>query len=85
VEAIYYLNPGKLETDHTNLIYLCRPKLVLMKYIAGTKQRRNGERGVAPPHDKSVSKRVARGSVRERAGHGGYCRYQAKAKGERER
>jgi len=36
VENIYYLNPGKLETDHTNIIYFARPKLVLMKYIAGT-------------------------------------------------
>ena len=46
MENIYYLNPGKLETDQTNIIYFCRPKLVLMKYIAG-KQGRH-ERDAAP-------------------------------------
>lgn len=38
VEAIFLLQPGALVTDPAikNIVYICRPKMVLMKYIAGT-------------------------------------------------
>ncbi|KAG0358173.1 hypothetical protein BG005_002644 [Podila minutissima] len=34
VEKIYHLQPGPLETDCKNLIYICRPQANYMKYIA---------------------------------------------------
>ncbi|KAF9360746.1 hypothetical protein BGX34_007526 [Mortierella sp. NVP85] len=34
VEKIYHLQPGALETDCKNLIYICRPQVNYMKYIA---------------------------------------------------
>ncbi|KAG0371871.1 MAG: Sec1-like protein [Linnemannia gamsii] len=34
VEKIYHLQPGPLETDCKNLIYICRPQVNYMKYIA---------------------------------------------------
>ncbi|KAF9583068.1 hypothetical protein BGW38_010322 [Lunasporangiospora selenospora] len=34
VEKIYHLQPGPLETDCRNIIYICRPQLHYMKYIA---------------------------------------------------
>lgn len=32
VEKIFYLSPGYLDTDKTHLIYICRPKYVLLKF-----------------------------------------------------
>ncbi|KAF9942459.1 hypothetical protein BGZ67_001441 [Mortierella alpina] len=34
VEKIYHLQPGPLETDCRNLIYICRPQVNYMRYIA---------------------------------------------------
>ncbi|KAF9182517.1 hypothetical protein BGZ51_004705 [Haplosporangium sp. Z 767] len=34
VEKIYHLQPGPLETDCKNLIYICRPQVNYMRYIA---------------------------------------------------
>ncbi|KAF9436512.1 hypothetical protein BGZ76_003730 [Entomortierella beljakovae] len=34
VEKIYYLQPGVLETECRNLVYICRPQVEYMKYIA---------------------------------------------------
>jgi hypothetical protein len=35
VERVHYLQQGPLETDLKSLIYICRPQLHYMKYIAG--------------------------------------------------
>ncbi|KAG0326938.1 hypothetical protein BGZ99_008702 [Dissophora globulifera] len=47
VEKIYHLQPGPLETDCKSLIYICRPQINYMKYIAEhihthTKDSRSG-------------------------------------------
>ncbi|KAG0239155.1 vacuolar protein sorting-associated protein 33A [Mortierella sp. GBAus27b] len=34
VEKIYHLQPGSLDTDCKNLIYICRPQVNYMRYIA---------------------------------------------------
>ncbi|KAG0261630.1 hypothetical protein DFQ27_002865 [Actinomortierella ambigua] len=36
VEKVYHLQPGPLETECRNLIYICRPQVNYMRYIAGT-------------------------------------------------
>lgn len=35
VENIYHLQAGRLDTPQRNIVYICRPKMILMKYIAG--------------------------------------------------
>ncbi|KAG0228442.1 Vacuolar protein-sorting-associated protein 33 [Actinomortierella wolfii] len=35
VEKVYHLQPGPLETECKNLIYICRPQVNYMRYIAG--------------------------------------------------
>ncbi|CAI2165487.1 1983_t:CDS:10 [Funneliformis geosporum] len=39
VEKVHYLQQGPLETDLKSLIYICRPQLNYMKYIAGHHQK----------------------------------------------
>ncbi|CAG8459081.1 4227_t:CDS:10, partial [Scutellospora calospora] len=43
VEKMHYLQPGPLETDLRSLIYICRPQLHYMKYIAEHIQHHQNE------------------------------------------
>ena len=35
VENVYHLQGGRLDTAQKNIIYICRPQMIYMKYIAG--------------------------------------------------
>ena len=36
VENVYHLQSGRLDTTQRNIVYICRPEMIYMKYIAGT-------------------------------------------------
>ena len=35
MEKVFILQGGRLDTEQNNVVYICRPKMIYMKYIAG--------------------------------------------------
>ncbi|CAG8839080.1 10683_t:CDS:2, partial [Cetraspora pellucida] len=43
VEKVHYLQQGPLETEIRSLVYICRPQILYMKYIAEHIQHHQNE------------------------------------------